>query len=198
MASYEYQLDNEPEYWSGVHPDVHPAPSTYDEITNKGLTYAAVVKAADPTAAVGGPRHLRLDKLLLLLEGSRQWLEHPGPATALTATPSTARRTVTSLCSSTTSSSSKAYDDAHGVRLLDYLDLHGYYAGTNTAFAVAGDTATQALRLASTRNMWDPNYLNGYPNPDSVSQNPAQEAVQLVPRMKQLGRKLLSRNQGRP
>ena len=50
-----YDLDNEPEWWAGVHRDVHPTPMSYDELTNKGLSYAKAVKDADPTAEISGP-----------------------------------------------------------------------------------------------------------------------------------------------
>jgi|HubBroStandDraft_1064217.scaffolds.fasta_scaffold598890_1 hypothetical protein len=47
-----------------------------------------------------------------------------------------------------------------GVRLLDYVDLHTYYAathnGNSVAFATAGDTGVQQARLDSTRAFWDP------------------------------------------
>jgi Glycoside hydrolase family 44 len=50
-----YDLDNEPTWWDAVHRDVHPAPFTYDEVTNNGIAHAAAIKAADPTAEVSGP-----------------------------------------------------------------------------------------------------------------------------------------------
>src|ERR1035437_2010174 len=50
-----YDLDNEPAWWDAVHRDVHPLPSTYDEVTNNGIAVAQAIKAADPTAEVSGP-----------------------------------------------------------------------------------------------------------------------------------------------
>jgi Glycoside hydrolase family 44 len=47
-----YDLDNEPEWWAGVHRDVHRTPMSY-ELTNKGLSYAKAVNDADPTVAGG-------------------------------------------------------------------------------------------------------------------------------------------------
>ncbi len=50
-----WDLDNEPTWWDAVHRDVHPAPFTYDEVTNNGLGTALAIKTADPTALVSGP-----------------------------------------------------------------------------------------------------------------------------------------------
>ncbi len=50
-----YQMDNEPTGWQGIHFDVRPMPPTCDELRDKTYTYAAAVKAADPSAAVLGP-----------------------------------------------------------------------------------------------------------------------------------------------
>jgi hypothetical protein len=50
-----YEMDNEPTAWGFEHRDVHPAPETCDELVKQTLTYAAAVKAGDPTAAVLGP-----------------------------------------------------------------------------------------------------------------------------------------------
>lgn len=43
----------------------------------------------------------------------------------------------------------------YGVRLLDYLDIHGYFApkynGSSVALTTAGNTAERVLRLNGTR-----------------------------------------------
>jgi hypothetical protein len=54
----------------------------------------------------------------------------------------------------------KQYEQAHGKRLLDYVDMHAYLAPA----AIGGTTGTesaavQALRLDSTRVYWDPTYI---------------------------------------
>ena len=54
----------------------------------------------------------------------------------------------------------KAYEQAHGVRLLDYLDLHYYPQADGVSLSGAGNAATQALRLRSTRSLWDPTYVD--------------------------------------
>ncbi|MEI9976178.1 MAG: glycoside hydrolase family 44 protein [Ignavibacteriota bacterium] len=50
-----YILDNEPSLWSSTHRDVHPSPSTYQEMYNKIVAYATAIRAADPNAKIVGP-----------------------------------------------------------------------------------------------------------------------------------------------
>lgn len=69
----------------------------------------------------------------------------------------------------------RAYEEQHGVRILDYLDLHAYPNAAGIYTSVVGDRTTQALRLRSTRQLWDPNYQD-------ESWVPAK--IQLIPRMR--------------
>ena len=50
-----YILDNEPSLWYQTHRDVHPNPSTYQEMYDKIVAYASAIRAADPTAKIVGP-----------------------------------------------------------------------------------------------------------------------------------------------
>ncbi|MGA2215671.1 MAG: glycoside hydrolase family 44 protein, partial [Bryobacteraceae bacterium] len=50
-----YILDNEPSLWYQTHRDVHPDPSTYQEMYDKIVAYASVIRAADPAAKIVGP-----------------------------------------------------------------------------------------------------------------------------------------------
>jgi hypothetical protein len=59
-ASIFFSLDNEPNYWSGTHPELWPNTCgdgviTYDDIVNRNKVAALAVKAAWPTAQVFGP-----------------------------------------------------------------------------------------------------------------------------------------------
>ncbi len=76
----------------------------------------------------------------------------------------------------------KAYEQAHGVRLVDYLDLHYYPQAHGVALAGAGDAATQALRLRSTRSLWDPTYVDESWIGGAGWEN---GIVRLIPRMKE-------------
>ena len=50
-----YDLDNEPEIWSGTHRDVHPTATGYDELADDFETEAANLKTWDPAAVRFGP-----------------------------------------------------------------------------------------------------------------------------------------------
>ena len=52
--THYYILDNEPGLWNGTHRDVHPTPSTIDEIVSKSLAYAKMIKEVDPEGKVVG------------------------------------------------------------------------------------------------------------------------------------------------
>jgi len=43
----------------------------------------------------------------------------------------------------------RAYEEQHGVRILDYLDLHGYPYAADIYSSSQGNRATQALRARS-------------------------------------------------
>jgi hypothetical protein len=70
----------------------------------------------------------------------------------------------------------KAYEQQHGTRILDYLDLHYYPQAQGVALQGAGDAETQALRLRSTRALWDASYKD---------ESWINEPVRLIPRMKE-------------
>jgi hypothetical protein len=181
-----YALDNEPEYWSGTHRDVHPAASTYDEITNKGLAYARAIKTADASALVTGPVISGWNNYFYswadLISG---W--STGPNYVYNGNPADRKAHNNTPFLAYYLQQFAAAQAAGGTRLLDYLDLHGYYAAANATFNPAGDTALQAARLNSTRVLWDPTYtVPAYTDPNSAIRNPAAYPVQLIPFMHQL------------
>lgn len=123
-----YNLDNEPMLWDGTHRDVHPQPTSYDEMRDLTFDYAAAIKAADSTAQTLGPV---------------EW--------------------------GWTGYFYSALDWAPGG------DWWNHPQAPNVALSPAGDANTQALRLRSTRGLWDPDY---------VDESWINEAVNLIPRMK--------------
>src|SRR5579859_3619670 len=157
-----YDLDNEPMLWNSTHRDVHPSPTTYDELGAKTAAYAAALKAADSGAKTFGPA----------LWGWCAYFYSAADG-----------------CSPGGDYSShgnqyfvdwylqqmKAYEQLHGLRLLDYLDLHNYPQANGVALGGAGSAANQALRLRSTRSLWDPTYLD---------ESWINDTVDLIPRMK--------------
>jgi len=68
----------------------------------------------------------------------------------------------------------QAYEMQNGKRILDFLDLHYYPQADGVSLASAGNPSTQALRLRSTRSLWDPAYIDESWIPDKV---------RLIPRM---------------
>jgi hypothetical protein len=161
-----YDLDNEPSWWDAVHRDVHPAPFSYDEVTNNGIAHAAAIKAADPTAEVSGPvmdywwAYFYSKKDIESGWGSGPCYEpwsNPIDRNAHSGVPFIEYYL----------QQFAAYEKAHGTRLLDYLDLHTYFAPGNLAFSTGGDTQTQEIRLNSTRVFWDPTYTDpNFPQPN--------------------------------
>jgi hypothetical protein len=165
-----YDLDNEPAWWNSVHRDVHPLPSTYDEVTNNGIAVAQAIKTADPTAEVSGPV---VDNWWNYFYSKKDMESGwgAGPCHQPWANP-TDRKAHKGIPFIEYYLQQFAAQQANGKpRLLDYLDLHTYfvadYNGASLGFATAGDTGAQAARLNSTRVFWDPTYTDTkYPQPN--------------------------------
>jgi len=189
-----YDLDNEPTWWDAVHRDVHAGqastptppytgPFTYDEVTKKGLSYAAAIKAQDPSAEVSGPV---IDSWLAYFY-SKKDIE-------------TGWNSAPCFCYNGNPVDRMAHGDVPlieyylqqfqkseattGKRLLDYVDIHGYFAADGLGFALAGDTTAQQERLNSTRVFWDPTYTDpNFTDPDNHTSAAQPVAPQLIPRM---------------
>ncbi len=154
-----YDLDNEPTWWDAVHRDVHPSPFTYDEITNNGIAHAAAIKAADPTAEVSGP----VMDFWWAYFYSKKDIENgwgSGPCYEPWSNPIDRNAHGGVPLIEYYLQQFAAYQKTNGTRLLDYLDLHTYFAPDNLAFSTGGDTQTQEERLNSTRVFWDPTYTD--------------------------------------
>lgn len=167
-----YDLDNEPSWWDAVHRDVHPKPFTYDEVTNNGIAVAAAIKAADPSAEVSGPvMDFWWDYFYSKQDVENGWATGPCFAPWQNPTDRDAHGGVPFI--EYYLQQFAAYDKAHNQRLLDYVDLHTYFAPdwplnstNNMAFSTAGDTDEQQVRLNATRVFWDPTYID----PDTTNQ----------------------------
>jgi hypothetical protein len=154
-----YDLDNEPSWWDAVHRDVHPKPFTYDEVTNNGIAHAKAIKAADPSAEVSGPvMDYWWDYFYSKKDVESGWGTGPCYEPWQNPVDRIAHGGVPLI--EYYLQQFKAYDTANKVRLLDYLDLHTYFAPDNLAFSTAGDTSLQQVRLDSTRVFWDPTYID--------------------------------------
>jgi hypothetical protein len=82
-----------------------------------------------------------------------------------------------------------AYENTNHTRILDYFDLHYYPQAGGVSLSPAGDASTQALRLRTTRSLWDPSYVDESWIPSTgeataVGGAGVNGAVQLIPRMR--------------
>ena len=162
-----YSLDNEPMLWNHTHRDVHPNPTGYDELRDLTYLYGSAIKSADPAAKTFGPVLWGWTAYFYsgIDAASGNWT-NPPDYSAHGNTPFVAWYL----------QQMAAYEAQHGVRLLDYLDLHYYPQQANVALQSAGNLYTQQLRLRSTRALWDVNYTD-----ESWINQP----VKLLPRMKE-------------
>jgi hypothetical protein len=162
-----YILDNEPALWHDTQRDVHPSPVTYDELLDRTVRYAAAIRAADPQALIAGPAEW----------GFTGYLYSAADAVAgFTAKPDRRAHGDEPLIEWYLHQLAE-HEKKTGVRLLDVLDLHYYPQAKGIGVGEEGETdeATNALRIRSTRSLWDARY---------VDESWIKEPVQLIPRMK--------------
>lgn len=193
-----YDLDNEPSWWDAVHRDVHPSPFTYDEVTTNGIATAKAIKTADPTAEVSGPvMDYWWDYFYSKKDVESGW-GSGGPCYQPWSNPVDREAHSGIPLIEYYLQQFAAYQTKNSVRLLDYLDLHTYFAadypvgsGNSVAFTSAGDTAVQMARLNSTRVFWDPTYTDpNFPQPNystdanyTATCSPPAQAPELIPMM---------------
>ncbi len=163
-----YNLDNEPMLWNSTHVDVHPQPTSYDELRDRTVQYAPAIKASDPAAQTLGPVlwgwtayfYSALDAA-----PGGAWWNNPQDRLAHNNTPFVEWYL----------QQMRAYQQQHGQRILDYLDLHYYPQSFDSVSNSAGDAATQQMRLRSTRSLWDSTYTD---------ESWISDKVNLIPRMR--------------
>ena len=189
-----YDLDNEPPWWDAEHRDVHPNPFTYDEVTKNGIATALAIKTADPSAQVSGPViDFWWDYFYSKLDVENGW--NSGPCYQPWSNPTDRQAHNGVPLIEYYLQQFAAYEQANSIRLLDYLDLHTYFAaeynGSSVAFTTAGDTPEQEARVNSTRVFWDSTYTDpNYPQPNYLTDpnytsscNVPLQAPQLIPMM---------------
>jgi hypothetical protein len=177
-----YALDNEPTWWDKTHRDVHPLAFTYDEVTEKGLKVARAIKAADPTAEVSGPV---IDFWLTYFYSGKdyEWLKGHWLSASKNPPADRMAHGNVPLIEYYLRAFKAAQDaDPQHMRLLDYLDLHTYFAANDAMLKPAGNSIQQKAVLDSTRVFWDPTYTNfRFQDPDNLMRP---LALQMIPRMK--------------
>lgn len=162
-----YNLDNEPMLWDITHRDVHPQPTSYNEIRDRTYQYAAAIKATDPNAKTLGPVVWGWTAYFwsaLDWDPGGNWWDNPLDRLAHGNTPFLEWYL----------QQMNAYETAHQQRILDYVDVH-FYPQNGVFSNDAGNAATQALRLRSTRALWDPSYTD---------ESWINEPVYLIPRLR--------------
>jgi hypothetical protein len=198
-----YDLDNEPTWWDSNDADVHPLPFTYDEVTNSGIGTALAIKTSDPTAKVSGPIIDFWWAYFYSKKDIESGWSSGGPCYQPWTNPVDRKAHGGVPLIEYYLQQFAAAQTTYGSRLLDYLDLHTYFApnypfvnGSGLGFAPTGDTGAQQARLNSTRAFWDPTYTdpsNNFPQPNyptdsnytgATNCNPPQQAPQLIRMMK--------------
>ncbi len=168
-----WSLDNEPEWWMGVHIDIHRKPATYDEMASLGIRYAAAIKAVDPSALITGPVPSGwMAFFYSAADFVAGWGSHAPYRYDTNPVDRRAHGDVPFV--EWYLGQMQNYEKQRGVRLLDYLDVHAYIAPAGIQFGKA-NPGTDTLRLTSTRAFWDPGYQF---KDDTIT-----EAPRLIPRM---------------
>jgi hypothetical protein len=163
----EYILDNEPTLWSSTHRDVHPAPVSYDELLERTIAYATAVRGADREATIAGPA----------LWGWTALFYSGADAVGGYHLHSDRRAHGNVPLLPWWLSNVRKYEKRTGVRLIDVLDVHFYpQARLGIGMDGATDPATAALRIRSTRGLWDPSYRD---------ESWINEPVNLLPRLRE-------------
>src|SRR5579862_635887 len=175
-----WEMDNEPEWWAGVHIDIYPQPASYDDMMSRNLKWAQAVKAADPTALVSGPVPSGWSGMLFSsLDMHDGWGKSPWQYWD---NPLDYQAHGSVYWIPYYLQQMKQFEQHSGYRLLDIVDVHGYVAPGGLSGSV-GDAAMETLRVTSTRALWDPNYYP--PGGGFQDATGAEVAVSLVPRMRQ-------------
>jgi hypothetical protein len=157
-------LDNEPGIWNETHRDVHPNPTTYDELYEHTVQYASAIRRAAPNVKIAGPAEWGWTGYLYSAQDKKAGFRMKPDRRAHGDVP-----LVPWLLAHV-----KAESDRTGTRLLDLLDLHFYPQGQNVYSAVA-DAKTAALRINQVRGLWDRTYSD---------ESWIAEPIYLLPRMR--------------
>ncbi|MEF3305399.1 glycoside hydrolase family 44 protein [Paenibacillus sp. GYB003] len=158
-----YALDNEPEIWHVTHRDVHPQAPTYDEIWGFTETYGAAIKAKDPDANIFGPT-------------SWGWCAYFYSSADNCADGPDRQAHEGKPFLEWYLQKVRQYEQATGVRLVDYLDIH-YYPQENGVPTDDEGPATAKRRFQALKALYDPNFID---------RSWIQEPIRLIPRMKEM------------
>ncbi|MET0332940.1 MAG: glycoside hydrolase family 44 protein [Rhizobacter sp.] len=159
-----YVMDNEPGIWHATHRNVATQGVSLDELYNKIVAHASVVKAVDANAQVVAPEEWGWTNYFSSGRDTQagRWWDGPDRAAhgGMDAMPWLLQAL-------------RQYEQQNGRRLLDVFSLHYYPQGGE----YSNDTSStmQRTRNRSTRSLWDASYV------DTTWIN---DRVRLIPRMK--------------
>jgi MYXO-CTERM domain-containing protein len=148
-----YALDNEPALWSSTHHDIRPQRLSYDELWMRMQTFAAAILQADPTARIAGPAEWGWPNYFC---SDADMIQNGCSASSPDRAAHGGEELMAWLLDQ-----AHAYEQAHGQRILHYLDLHYYPQGGNPPDIV--------------RSLYDPNYTDA---------SWINDKIKLVPRMR--------------
>jgi Glycoside hydrolase family 44 len=160
-----YILDNEPALWNATHRDVHPKPVSYDELLERSINYGTEIRKADADAMIAGPAEW----------GWAAYFDSAQDKDTGAARPDRRAHGDTPLIPYYLKTLAE-HERRTGTRILDVLDVHFYPAAAGLYGGNARtDPEGAALRIRSTRSLWDPTY---------VDESWINEAIRLIPRLK--------------
>jgi hypothetical protein len=168
-------LDNEPMLWHATHRDVHPTPLSYEKLWERTVAYAEAIKKADPTAKVAGFCSWGWTDLFYSAAdaGSDNYRTRPDFH----------KHGKMPLCEWFIKKCGEYRRANKGRTLVDVLDVHWYpqaqVAGQGPYLGKGMGPALNALRLRTTRDLWDPRYVQ-----ESWIRFDQNSPVALLPRVK--------------
>ena len=159
-----YILDNEPMLWHKTHRDVHPEPVGYDELLQRTIAYGTAIRRADPDAVIAGPAEWGWTAYFFSAKDAEVGVTFQPDKLAHGGIP-LLQWYLQKLA---------AHEKQTGTRILDVVDLH-FYPQAEGVYDGKQDKKTAALRVRSTRALWDETYRD---------ESWIGEHVQLIPRLK--------------
>ncbi len=144
-----YAMDNEPELWQYLERDVRPVQLSYEDTLNMFMDYATAVKDVDPSAMITAPIiwgwsnyfYSSLDRGIDNFKTKPDFHAHNDTPFLIWWMQQVHK-----------------LDQASGRRTLDVLDLHFFPQATGVFNQASTDARGKALRLRSTRSLWDKTY----------------------------------------
>ncbi|MEO8902230.1 MAG: glycoside hydrolase family 44 protein [Polyangiaceae bacterium] len=159
-AQVVLSLDNQPDTWANDHPAVHPSPATYQEVVQRNVEYATMVRSIWPSAPITG-------YVGYGYYGFETLQDAPDAAGK-------------GLFIDYYLAQMKAASTTAGQRLVDYLDVHWYSEATGDGGQrVLGDGKTAGMveaRVQAPRSFWDSTYLE-----KSWITDETEQAIALIP-----------------